>query len=587
MRFACNEIYRTPLIKTSDLNFHIIKEYSVFVLAVSNIYKNDKERFYIMEQNTKREILKTIGFILSSVLLFGIVLLLMISSGERWFAYLILAACVGSLVILRRTKFWHGWQILVCWALALIIAWAGLFAGQSSEKVQPYTATNLEQPRASYNLLMNNLTVVDTRTGKLTYNMSILCADGKITEIAPAGTIKADKDTKVIDSTGKYAIPGYLDMHMHVIGNEYTQETMDLLLANGITGFRQMSGSYELLQDWHSGTFTSSTHQPALLTMPGDILTPINAPTPKIAVDLIRQEKMEGAGFIKVGGVSPDVFNAVQAEAIKLNIPFAGHVLPDMDLKDVAKNGFHSVEHFGVNNGALISSSTDEKNLRAQATGVPSITENPIFVQLMKIKGLQNFVNEQATSLSIKTSGGTQDETQLKHIIDTYSDEKAKELADVYVENNTWQCPTMVRKRSGLFSGSSESTAQGLYELYLKLVKTYDSQGVKMMIGTDTGGGDDWRTTGYSLHQEFDELRKSGISPLHILQMATLNGAEFLGRLDDMGTVDVGKNADLVLLDANPIESVQNFHKINAVIRAGSYHDKKELDATKEKFGGK
>jgi imidazolonepropionase-like amidohydrolase len=314
-------------------------------------------------------------------------------------------------------------------------------------------------------------------------------------------------------------------------------------------------------------------------------VTPINAPTAKIAVEFVRQQQKEGADFIKVGGVSPNVFNAVQAEANKLNIPVVGHVLPDMDLKEVSKNGFHSVEHFGINNGALISSSTDEKTLRAQATGIPAvITENLIFVQLMKIKSLQNFVNEQVINWAIKTSGGAKDETQLNHIIDTYSEEKAVDLANVYAANNTWQCPTIVRVHSGLFTESSESTAQELYDFYLKLVKTYDSEGVKMMTGTDAGGGEGWRTAGYTLHQEFDEFEKAGISPLHVLQMTTLNGAEFLERLDDMGTVEVGKNADLVLLDANPIERVQNLHKINTVIRAGFYHGKEELDSIKEKY---
>jgi Imidazolonepropionase and related amidohydrolases len=541
-----------------------------------------------MEQNTKGKVLSTTGFVLLSALLFGIVLALMIGSGERRFAYVIPAACVGTLILLRRMKFWHGWRVPLCWAAALAVAWTGLSAGQPSVEIPPYIVKNLEQPSAPYRLLLNNVTVVDTRTGKLTSNRSILCADGKIKDIAPAGAIPADKNTKVVDAGGKYAVPGYLNMHMHVIGQEHTSETMDSLLADGVTGFRQMNGSIELLKEWHSGAFTSSPDQPALLTMPGDILTAINAPTPGIAVDSVRQQKEEGAGFIKVGGVSPDVFNAVQAEANQLNIPFVGHVLPDMDLKEVAKNGFRSVEHFGINNGALISCSTDEKALRVEAAGIPtSVTENPIFVQLMKIKGLQNFVNKQVTDLAVKTSGGSKDEAQLRHIVDTYSEEKAKELADVYVEYNTWQCPTMVRIRSGLLSYGSESTAQGLYDLYLKLIKTYDSEGVKMLAGTDASGGEDWRTAGYSIHQEFDELGKAGFSPLHVLQTATLNGAEFLGRTDDMGTVDVGKNADLVLLNANPIESVQNLHKIDAVIRAGAYHDKKELDSMKEKSGTK
>jgi imidazolonepropionase-like amidohydrolase len=312
--------------------------------------------------------------------------------------------------------------------------------------------------------------------------------------------------------------------------------------------------------------------------MPGDIMTPINALTPEIAEGLVRQQQEAGADFIKVGGVSPDVFHAIQEEANKLGIPVEGHVLPDMDLKEVSKNGFHSVEHFGINFGALISCSTDEKALREHATGIPAkFTENPIFVQLMKIRGIQNFVNGQFIKWGTKTSGGTKNETQLTHILNTFSEEKAKELADVFVRYNTWQCPTMVRMYAGLFGGSSEDTAQKLYDLYLRLVRTYDLEGVKMMTGTD--GSD-----GAAIHKEFDELEKAGISPLHVLQMTTLNGAEFLGRLEDMGTVEVGRNADLVLLDANPVESVQNLHKIDAVIRAGSYHSKEELESIKEKY---
>lgn len=539
-----------------------------------------------MEQKTERKILKMIGFVILSVILFGIVLVLMISSDERWYAYLILAACVGSLIILRRTKYWHGWRVPLYWIVAVVIAWGGLFAGQPPVDIQPYAAMNLEQPNAPYKLLLNNVTVVDTRTGNLTSNVSLLSAGGKIIDIAPAGSIEADKDTKVVDATGKYAVPGYLDMHMHVIGEQHTPEAMNLLLANGVTGFRQMSGSAELLKEWRSGAFTSSTDQPALLSMPSDVLTPMNAPSPKVAMEFVRQQQKEGADFIKVGGILPDVFNAVLAEGGKLNIPVVGHVLPDMDLKVAAENGISSVEHFGINHGALISASTDEKTLRAKATAIPSITSNPIFVQLMKIKGLQNFVNKKVMSAAIKSSGGKKDPVQLQQLIDTYSEEKATQLADIFVENNTWQTPTIIRVHAGLLSDGSASISQGLYDLYLKLVKTYDTEGVKMMVGTDGGGGEDiWRDAGNYIHQEFDELEKAGISPLHVLQMATLNGAEFLGRLNEMGTVEIGKNADMVLLDANPVESVQNLHKVDAVIRAGFYHGKEELESVKENTG--
>ncbi|OMF27772.1 hypothetical protein [Paenibacillus sp. FSL H8-0259] len=447
-----------------------------------------------MEQNTKRKLLSTIGFGLLFVLVFGIVLVLMISSDERWYGYLILAACAGFLITLRRMKLWHGWRVPLYWILALVIVWSGLYAGQPSMNIQPYTAMNLEQPSVPYQLLLNHVTIVDTQNGQLTSNMSILTKDGTIIDIAPAGSIKTGEDTKIVEATGKYAVPGYLNMHMHVLGDEKTPEVMSLLLANGVTGFRQMSGSADQLKEWRAGAYTSSTEEPALLAMPGDVLTPINAPTPKVAVEFVREQQKEGAGFIKAGAVTPEVFDAVQAEANKLNLAFVGHVLPDLDLKEASKNGFYSVEHFGINNGALISTSTDENNLRAEATGLPSITSNPVFVQFMKIKGVRDFVNEQVVKLAIETSGGEEDSAVLQHLIDTYSEEKAIQLAGVFVENNTWQTPTLVRMHLGLFSNDSDPTiAQGLYDLYLKLAKTYDSKGVKMMVGTDEGGGVNWR----------------------------------------------------------------------------------------------
>jgi energy-coupling factor transporter transmembrane protein EcfT len=103
----------------------------------------------------------TIGFTLLLVLLFGVVLVLMASSGERWFAYLILAACVGLLVFLRSTKFWRGWRVPLCFILTLVVAWIGLFAGQPSTNIQPYIPQKLGQSSASYELLLADLVLLD------------------------------------------------------------------------------------------------------------------------------------------------------------------------------------------------------------------------------------------------------------------------------------------------------------------------------------------------------------------------------------------------------------------------------------------
>jgi imidazolonepropionase-like amidohydrolase len=123
------------------------------------------------------------------------------------------------------------------------------------------------------------------------------------------------------------------------------------------------------------------------------------------------------------------------------------------------------------------------------------------------------------------------------------------------------------------------ATDREAYQRQLALTKLFDNAGVRMMVGTDGGG----QAPGQSIHQEFDELAKAGLSPLKILQMTTLYPAEFLSRTATMGSIDVGKNADIILLDGNPVESVQNLHTIFGVVRAGFYYSRTKLEALRSK----
>jgi len=117
-------------------------------------------------------------------------------------------------------------------------------------------------------LLLNGVTIVDTQTGKLTRNQSVAIDNGKIAQIARAGAIKAGAGTKVIDARGKYLAPGYLDMHVHSLNDADPTASLELMLANGVTGVRQMSGSPELLQRRRDGQLILPKDGPELLAMP-------------------------------------------------------------------------------------------------------------------------------------------------------------------------------------------------------------------------------------------------------------------------------------------------------------------------------
>jgi imidazolonepropionase-like amidohydrolase len=144
----------------------------------------------------------------------------------------------------------------------------------------------------------------------------------------------------------------------------------------------------------------------------------------------------------------------------------------------------------------------------------------------------------------------------------------------------TWQnaTGTFVKK----FPPPSRATFRAAYEVLLRLTKIFSDDGVPMLAGSDAVGAA-WEVPGPSLHREFDELARAGLPALRILQMTTRDAAEFLGTSPRMGTVDVGKDADLVLLAANPVDEAANLHRISAVIRRGRHYSAADLAALKDR----
>ncbi len=461
-------------------------------------------------------------------------------------------------------------------------------------------------------LVLNGVTVVDTRTGELTPGTAVHVVQGKIQQILPAGSPLSGE---VIEADGKFLIPGLLDMHTHVLQQEHAIETSSaLMLAHGITGIRQMAGTTEMLRTRKAGRLKLGEHAPELLTLCGEILTPVNAGTPEAGVAEVKRQKAEGADFIKTIFVSPKTFFATLEEANRQGLPYDGHMSPGVSLAKASERGMAAIEHLGPTELTLIATSTRgwliNLLLKLKPPKPPDLSP-----EAMTKAGKVMIANPILGRLHADPDALT----KTKRLIDSYSDRKARELSATFVKHGTWQCPTLIRNatmRLGddptytkspnlryvdattrafwdsvaeMFSqtvpAAGRETLSRLGEMELKLTKTYDECGVKMMAGTDFGGG--WVIPGVSLHQEFDLLEKAGLTPLTILQMTTLNGADFLRRESTMGAVETGKDANLVLLDGNPVESAQNLHRIHAVVRAGSVYPKQALDELKEQVAGR
>jgi imidazolonepropionase-like amidohydrolase len=468
-----------------------------------------------------------------------------------------------------------------------------------------------QRATVSSGLLLTNVTIVDTHTGKLTPGMSVAVDGGRITKIGRAGTLLAKGSARSIDLKGKFVVPGYWEMHGHPIDSPDRADNLALMLANGITGVRQMSGSDALLKERRDGTLMPATDAPELLAMPGSILLRGNAATVPMAVAEVDKQKAEGADFIKTIDVTPQVFFAALEEATKQGLLYDGHLSAGVDAVKASEAGMRVIEHLGPMETILIGCSTDEAAIRqamaARAAAAAQAPAPPPAATLSK----------NATSNPVLTRS-LADPTALsrtQHILDTYSEEKCRNVAQVFAAHKTWQAPTLIRLRTAEFGDdptyrenpnleyvspatrqlwnsiaqqftakmgpADRETLKQMFAVQMKVAKLFEDTGVPMLAGSDFGGM--WLVAGFSLHQEFDLLAQAGFTPLQVLQMTTLDGAELLGREAHAGSVEEGKDANLVVLDANPMDSVQNLHKVYAVVRGGNYYSKDALDSLKQK----
>lgn len=459
-----------------------------------------------------------------------------------------------------------------------------------------------------------NVAVVDTRDGSIAPHQDVRIADGRIAGIGATNGLNQDLPT--IDGRDRFVVPGFVDMHAHPLNLGDPSAELKLMLAFGITGYRQMSGTPELLRRRQQFAHTADDQVPGLLAASGSVLTPINAGKPGTAVAEVRRQARQGADFIKAGLITPEVYFAVQAEADRQGIPVVGHLPAGIDVRAASEAGLRSIEHIGPGLGVLTGCSCHEEHLRTAPSGSP-IKAPPFripFADKVAAKMIQKIVVNPAQLASSATLNATRD------AIDSFDEDKARELARRFAADGTWNCPTLIRIKAQQlcddpqfaadpdlchvtarerkawtsaadafrqkFDETQRTVFADLFELQLRVVKILDEEGAPLLAGTDAVGAA-WVVAGASLHGEFDLLAHAGLSPLRVLQTATLDPARFLRREEDAGIVEAGRAADLVLLDGDPTAAVANLHTVSGVVRAGRHHDTDTLASLKEQATGR
>ena len=437
-------------------------------------------------------------------------------------------------------------------------------------------------------LAIKNVTVIDMTGASPKAEMTVIIEGNLIVAIGKSAKIKLPENTQAVDGNGKFLIPAFWDMHVHVLNAD---RMLPLFVANGVLGVRDLGvHNIDNILLWRAEAAAGKIVSPRIVTA-GKVLDGIPQADTSFSIGIktaeegrtaVRDLKSKGVDCIKVyDKLSREAYFAIADEAKKTGLSFVGHVPTLITTTEASDAGQKSIEHLGK---ILEDSSSSPEEVRAKQ--VEPINEGDYFAFTARI-------------------GHTYDA-----IVSTYSEKKAKEIFARFRKNRTWQVPTLSVKNGrtfideldakgdaraiyveesqrnywkpqvGFFSRyrtSSYITAQKAYfQKELDLVRDMQHAGIRIMAGTDTPNA--YVIAGFSLHDELALLVKAGLTAMQAMLTATRNPAEYLGELEQQGTVEHGKLANLVLLDANPLVDISNTTRINAVIQNGKYLSRQELD---------
>ena len=452
--------------------------------------------------------------------------------------------------------------------LALITLGTTIFhIAFGTPKVTPQSAER------SQSIAFVNVNIVPFDRERILEKQTVIVRDGRIAQIGPAGKVKVPAGALKIDGRGKYLMPGLADMHVHLSSQQdLASQQLQLFLANGVTTVRNMIGKPEhlLLRD---RVAKGELPGPTIYTA-GPPLLGNTVSTPEAGERAVIEQKKAGYDLIKVHeGLSPETYAAIVATAKRVGIPFAGHVTATVGLKRALEAQQTSIEHL---DGYLQAMVADDSPVKA---GPSQLVLGPV---------LEHIDESKIPVLAAATrKAGVWNDPTLTLFKLIVSDAKPEELSQwpelQYV-------PAAMRES---FNKQKLSTAdipapanerQRYIELRNKMLFALHAAGAKLLIGPDSPQF--FLVPGFATHKELQSFVEAGLTPYEAIEAATRNPGEYFAEVmkvpRDFGTVEVGMRADLLLLEANPLESVANLSKRAGVMVRGRWLPESELRKTLE-----
>ena len=446
-------------------------------------------------------------------------------------------------------------------------------------------------------VFIKSITIIDMKSGDILENRDILIKNNTISAIDTTGILKVNATALIINGSEKYIMPGLWDMHTH--SNQHSEWLHHpLYIANGVTGIRDMSGqlnerdsywvgSKERLR-WNAELNTNQRITPrhvlqSSYQIDGASSVPENFPEfftleKEEHVDsLLSFYKNESVDFIKVyQQIQPHMYKKLALAAPKYKLHLAGHKPMFVSLENAILLGQRSFEHgriFMFESFPQADSLRNPKNWKAFfSKSKKSIVEdfNPETAKKLMTLMKENNAHWTPTLQTLKFEAFAHKST----FIDNHN---LKYVTSIR-KNIWWEIDVRNNKKKNL-SEEENGLSTDFYNAAKKQIKMANDIGVPIMTGTDVT--DSYTFAGFSIHNELEDLTKSGLSNLEALQSATIIPAKFVGKEKDYGTIENGKIADLIILNKNPLENITHSKTIDGVIMNGIYYDSDKLNELK------
>lgn len=406
-------------------------------------------------------------------------------------------------------------------------------------------------PALAETIVIRNVNVVSMTSPKAAEKQNVIIRDGVIESVSTR-LAKMPAGTKVVDGTGKFLMPGLAEMHGHVppanAPNGATEDTLFLYVANGITTVRGMlghAGQLELREKSKRGEIVAPN-----LYLAGPSFNGQSINSPQEAIDKVRAQKKEGWDLLKVHpGLTRDEYDAMAKTAREEGIRFGGHVPAEVGLEHAIAMGQETFDHI------------DGYAELVEAEKGP-VDQKKLSAIVKKSKDANVWIVP--TSALWEVLFGTIPLDTLK----SYPELKYVSQGAV----DQWSSAFQQR-----LTQMPREPAKNVIAARTTILRALNKGGVKILMGTDAP--QQFSVPGFSLHRELLRMREAGMSPYEILKSGTVNVGEYFAKQDSFGTIEPGRRADLVLVDANPLADIANVARISGVMVRGRWLARTDLDA--------